>query len=225
MEKGNQRKREIGSISPEALDPRNDSGTSGRKNAHAVIIGIDHYQDERIRDLQLARADAEAVYRVLSDPELGGIPPENIVKLVDEEATQRRIRNAIGEEIRRNAGEDDVVIIYYAGHGSPESDPHSRFQDKMEKYLIPCDGEADKLFSTAISMEEINKFFGRIDAKQVIFFIDSCYSGEAGGRTFQNPNYRTRSVLTDEFLDDLSGEGRLVISACNVNETLSLIHI
>jgi hypothetical protein len=44
-----------------------------RQNAHAVIIGIDKYQDEKIPDLQFARADAEGVYQILTDPELGRI--------------------------------------------------------------------------------------------------------------------------------------------------------
>jgi len=47
-----------------------------------------------------------------------------------------------------------------------------------------------------------------------MFFIDSCFSGEAGGRTFQNPACQTRhGLLTPEFLDHLSGEGRLVVTA------------
>jgi len=51
-----------------------------------------------------------------------------------------------------------------------------------------------------------------------MFFIDSCYSGDAGGRTFQHPLYQKRAVLTNEFLDDLAGEGRMVLTACDVNE-------
>lgn len=67
-------------------------------------------------------------------------------------------------------------------------------------------------------MNEIQTFFNRLESKQVLFFIDSCYSGEAGGRSFQNPFVRGRHVLSTEFLDNLAGEGRLVITACDVNE-------
>ena len=189
-----------------------------RDNAHAVIIGINQYKDKSIPDLNFARADAEAIYNVLSDPELGRISPDNIFLLLDEDATQRKIRSAIGTKIPRRAGEDDVVYIYFAGHGAPVIDPRSGSKDGMEKYLVPVDAELEDLRATGISMEEIKKFFGWIEAKQVIFFIDSCYSGGAGGRTFQNPQYRTRASLTDEFLDNLASEGRVVISACNVNE-------
>lgn len=189
-----------------------------RKNAHAVIIGINKYQDQKIPDLEFARADAEGVYQILTDPELGRISPENATLLMDEEATQRNIRSAIGTKLPRRAGEDDMVYIYYAGHGSPLMDPKSRSRDGMEKYLVPADAELDDLFATGISMDEIQKFFSRIESKQVMFFIDSCYSGAAGGRTFQNPLHKGRNLLTAEFLEDLAGEGRLVVTACDVNE-------
>jgi hypothetical protein len=88
----------------------------------------------------------------------------------------------------------------------------------MEKYLVPTDAILDDLRSTAIPMEAVQKFFSWLESSQVLFFIDSCYSGVASGRTFERPDYQPRAALTDEFLDHLSGEGRLVVTACDVNE-------
>jgi hypothetical protein len=195
-----------------------DKSSNLRNNTHAVIIGINKYQDKNIHDLDFARADAEAVYQVLTDPKLGRIPRENVILLLDDKATLRNIRVAIGTEIPRKANENDLVYIYYAGHGSPVIDPKGRSRDGMEKYLIPTDAEMEHLRATGISMDEIQKFFGWIESKQVMFFIDSCYSGEAGGRTFQQ--HKTRHLsLSPEFLDRLvEGEGRLVVTACDVNE-------
>ncbi|MBN1352831.1 DUF1566 domain-containing protein [candidate division KSB1 bacterium] len=192
--------------------------TNSRQDAYAVIIGINRYLDPLIPDLGFARADAEGVYQTLIDPELGQLSPDNVILLLDEDATQRKIRSAIGTQIPRRAEERDKVLIYYAGHGAPVVDPKTRSQDGMEKYLIPHDAELDDLRASGISMDEIQKFFGWIESKQVLFFIDSCYSGEAGGRTFQQPSYQKRAALTDEFLNELAGEGRLVITACDVNE-------
>ncbi len=189
-----------------------------RKNVHAVIIGINQYQDQKIPDLMFARADAEGIFSVLTDPELGSIPSENVTLLLDEDATQCKIRSVIGTKIPQKTSEKDMVFIYYAGHGAPVIDPRSRSQDGMEKYLIPTDAELDDLRATGISMDEIQKFFGWIESNKVLFFIDSCYSGEAGGRTFQHKLYQKRAALTNEFLDQLAGEGRLVVTACDVNE-------
>ena len=192
---------------------------SCRSNRFAVIIGINNYQDEQIPNLYQARSDAEGMYEVLTNPDLGYISPENAFLFLDEQATQRKIRSTIGTEIPRLAGPDDVVFIYFAGHGSPVIDPKCRYSDGMEKYLIPYDAEIKDLRATGIAMEEIQKFFSWIESKQVFFFIDSCYSGEAGGRTFWHSEYQRRALLTNEFLDHLaSSEGRIVITACDVNE-------
>lgn len=190
-----------------------------RSDAHAVIIGINEYQDAQIPNLNFARADAEGIYKILTDPELGRIPPEQAILLLDGEATAKNIRSAIGTKIPRRAGEKDMVYVYYAGHGAPVMDLRSRSRDGLEKYLVPTDAELDDLRATGIGMDEVQKFFGWIESKQVLFFIDSCYSGEAGGRTFQNPNYQGRHVMSAEFLEELaSSEGRFVVTACDVNE-------
>jgi len=203
-----------------------DTNNKLRQDAHAVIIGINKYQDDKIPDLNFARADAEGIYQTLIDPELGRLPSANVILLLDEEATQRNIRSAIGTKLPRRAGENDVVYIYYAGHGSPVIDPKSRSRDGMEKYLVPADAELDDLFATGVSMNEIQTFFNRLESKQVLFFIDSCYSGEAGGRSFQNSAFRGRHILSTDFLEELAGEGRLVITACDVNEvSLEAAHL
>ena len=94
-----------------------------RQNAHAVIIGINRYFDPNIADLTYARADAEGVYQALTNPDLGRFSPENVILLLDEKASQRKISTAIGTTLRRQADENDLVYIYYAGHGSAEIDP------------------------------------------------------------------------------------------------------
>lgn len=193
-------------------------GGSVRADAHAVVIGINRYADPQIRDLRYARADAEAVYAVLTDPTLGRFDPDRVTFLLDEEATQRRIRSAIGTHLPRQADEEDTVYIYYAGHGAPVINPRAASRDGLEKYLVPHDAELDDLRASGISMDEVQKFFGWITSRQVLFFIDSCYSGGAGGRSFEQPDYQPRAALTDEFLDAMAGEGRCVVTACGVNE-------
>src|SRR5262245_17763671 len=87
-----------------------------RPDAFAVIVGIDTYLDAGIPDLRFARKDAEAIYRVLTDPEVGRFHPDNVVTLFDAEATERGIRSALGMELRRRSTRASLVCIYYAGH-------------------------------------------------------------------------------------------------------------
>jgi hypothetical protein len=68
-------KREIGSSSTDDVDKTGRkptiSGGPYRSDAHAVVIGINICQDNSISDLKYANADAQAIYDVLVDPELG----------------------------------------------------------------------------------------------------------------------------------------------------------
>jgi formylglycine-generating enzyme required for sulfatase activity/uncharacterized caspase-like protein len=198
--------------------PRSRSDSPWRDDAYAVVIGINTYLDPKIPNLRFAREDAEAVYQVLTDAEVGRFKPEHVTLLLDGEATQRKIRSALGTKLPRQAPRESTVCIYYAGHGAPEIDTHHRSADGIEKYLVPHDAQADDLWSSGISMEAVQQIFSRLSANQVVCFLDCCYSGAAGGRSFEREGFRTRALLSDEFLDSLASEGRLVVTACATSE-------
>jgi ATP-dependent DNA helicase len=67
-------------------------------------------------------------------------------------------------------------------------------------------------------MDEFQVIFDRIEAEQLVVFLDSCYSGAAGGRTFASK--RTRAIRVDEvFLDRLTrSRGRAIITASRAAE-------
>ena len=206
------------SLSPDSHRRTGTADSPWRDDAHAVVIGINEYADPKIPNLRFARADAELVYAVLTDPAVGRFKPDNVTLLLDAQATERNMRSALGTQLPRRAGSDATVFIYFAGHGAPVIDPRAKSADGLEKYLIPTDAVADDLRSSGISMDAVQQYFSWLDASQVVCFLDSCYSGTAGGRSFDHPSYQTRAMLSDDFLDSLSSEGRFVVSACSANE-------
>ncbi|MFD3622413.1 caspase domain-containing protein [Streptomyces sp. NPDC058676] len=188
----------------------------GRKSTklHVVVVGVNRYHDSRIRDLSYARADAEAVAELVAKVH----PDERSIQiLLDEEATKRNVMVAIGETLPRIAREDDVVLIYFAGHGSPETDGSP---DDTGRYLVLHDTEYDNIYATGIDMErELTRWFERLHhTRLLLLVVDACFSGRAGGRTFEGPSLRRRrSVMRGEpvVLNSLDlGEGRLMLSAC-----------
>lgn len=182
----------------------------------AVVIGIDQYKDRSISQLRFAAADAEAVYRVLTTS--GGVKSSNAYLLLNQDATQRNLRQVLGDLLHQKVVGDDEVIIYYAGHGTTE--PDASAEGGLAKYLVPWDADTGSLFSTAIPMEEIQRIFGRLGARKLLMVQDTCFSGGAGGRTFLAKGFTVRAGrLTDRFLQDLSRkEGRLILSASDVNQ-------
>lgn len=192
---------------------------SSPRNRWAVVIGIGHYDKPAIPGLHYPLADAEAFYQVLI--EKGNFKKENVLLLTDKtekRPTLRNIKWALGTFLARSAQKDDLVIIYYAGHGAPEVDPRGAEPDGLAKYLVPSDADPDDLYSTALPMDEVQTIFGRIEAEQVVVFLDACYSGAAGGRTFASRRTRA-SKVDDLFLDRITrSKGRVIITASRASE-------
>ena len=181
----------------------------------AVVIGIDGYKDARIPSLQTAEADAVKIKEVIASRI--GLDADHIKILTGSQATQQNIRSAMGTWLARKATKDDLVLIYYAGHGAPETDYSRKSPDGLSKYLVPYDAKADDLFATAIPMTEIATIFDRIEARSIIFFSDACYSGAAGGRSFMMGKFRS-VLIGDPTAVIAKGKGRIIITAGQANE-------
>jgi uncharacterized caspase-like protein len=188
---------------------------------HAVLVGINRYQDARISALQYAASDAERFYGQLA----GSLAAEDLRLrlLIDEQATRKAIVTAIGEHLPRQVGREDVVLLYFAGHGSPET---SEAPDRFSRYLIAHDTEYDAIFATGLDLEhDLIRLLERLPARLVVAILDTCFSGRAGGRTFEGPLLRTHrtelrgpAALVPGLQDLPLGEGRIILAACDDDE-------
>ncbi len=184
----------------------------------AVIIGVGGYENSAVPRLRYSVADADAVYQTLIT---AGFKKENILLLTDKterKPTLRNIKWALGTFLARSAHKDDLVMIYFAGHGASEVDQRGIERDGLSKYLVPVDADPDDLYSTALPMDEMQNVLARIEAERITVFLDACYSGAAGGRTFASTKTRTVNV-DDIFLDRLTrSKGRAIVTASRPSE-------
>ena len=185
----------------------------------AVIIGVGGYESTAVPKLRYPVADADAVYQTLVAS--GGFKKENILLLTDKterKPTLRNIKWALGTFLARSAHKNDLVVIYFAGHGASEVDQRGVERDGLSKYLVPVDADPDDLYSTALPMDEMQNVLARIEAERVTVFLDACYSGAAGGRTFASTKTRTVNV-DDIFLERLTrSKGRAIVTASRPSE-------
>ncbi|KAG6824172.1 hypothetical protein H0H92_007787 [Tricholoma furcatifolium] len=122
------------------------SGSNGttyqyrRSSLYAVVIGINQYKDSNVRDLLGAVADADAISDFLRDI---GVPPNRIVNLRDEEATRKKILQALRDiAVKVVIGEQDPILIYFAGHGSETHAPGTwttSTSNQMIQMIVPHD--------------------------------------------------------------------------------------
>jgi hypothetical protein len=184
-----------------------------RRNLWAVVVGIDSYPN--IRPLKYAVADARAFYELLVTG--NQVPVENVFLLLNEQATLQELRSTLGTKVKNKAGADDMVIIYFAGHGATERDMMSPDGDGLEKYLLPHGADPNDLYASALPMREVAHIFHRIRSERLVFVADACYSGASGGRTVSVSGVRAN--LSDRFLERLAGgKGKVIITASSANE-------
>lgn len=150
------------------------SASYGRRIA--AVIGINTY--EHWPALEGARRDASrmaATFRAMGFDE--------VIEVYDDDATRVRILHLLGEELPRTASREDLVVMFFAGHGQTETLSNG----SKRGYIIPVDGTLAGVFSTAISMETLRDLSERLPAKHVYYAMDSCYSGLGFVRGVQTP--------------------------------------
>lgn len=203
----------ITSMSPPAAASNVPLGSIGKR--FAVVVGISKYKDSNIPALQYGARDAQAVYDWMIGP--GQYAPGDVLLLLNEQATAQNIRDALFNWLKR-ALEEDVVTIYFAGHGSPDS-PDST----GNMYLLPYDTDYTNIAATGFPMWDIQTAFKRfIKAKRAVVIADACHSGGIG-QSFAIARRSARGLFVnpvEKALNELSnvGAGVCVISASSSNQ-------
>jgi hypothetical protein len=192
-----------------------DAQTPGRRRA--VIIGINDYSASHIatrsfplpvpgRDwpnLAGAVTDAEILRQML--PILYGFEPRDVVTLIDQRATREAILHAVDDVLLKPAEKGDVLLFYFAGHGSQVRNSLSDEPDKLDESIVPADslrGAPD------IRDKELRARFNRIldRGARLTVILDSCHSG-SGARGLLT-GLRARGLKADRRdVADRSGNG------------------
>lgn len=179
-----------------------------------VSIGISQYQG--IKGLKYAQQDAISIAQYYQKSV--GVPKERTLLLTNENATLRQIKRVIGEELPKKVEEDDLVVIYFSGHGDVEElDGKNRIG--YPKYILPFDASRQNLYSTALEMNIVADIMERIHARRMIFFGDYCYSGGVieGAKSANNKRITN---LSDPLLERFSesNTGRFFLTSSRANE-------
>ncbi len=152
----------------------------------AVLIGIDEYAyapnlESAVKDVRAVRAVLETRY---------GFHPDRIKQLLNVQATRKNIENTL-YALSREAGPEDSVFIYYAGHGQYD-------QAGDHGWWVPTDGEPRQA-GTLITNATVLRYIKGMQARHVYLVADSCFSGSLFG---------TRAVppITDRWYAELYKE-------------------
>ena len=142
------------------------------KNAYAIVIGIEQYR-QKLPAADYAVHDAQTVTEYLT--KVMGYPEENVVTLTNDKATRNDFEKYFGKWLSNNVEKGGSVFIYYSGHGAPNPKTGDAF-------LVPYDGDPTFIDETGYSLKRLYEQLGKLEAKEIVVALDSCFSG-AGGRS------------------------------------------
>jgi hypothetical protein len=138
------------------------------KRKWAFVVGIENYEDTA--DVPFSKRSSEMFGEVAE--KVLGVPKRNIYTFIDSKATTTKIRQNL-RRMLENVKSGDTIYFYYSGHGVPSNDG--------EAYILPQDQMVDYVHEEeSLKLENIYKTLTDSQAKKVIAFVDSCFSGKTG---------------------------------------------
>jgi hypothetical protein len=154
---------------------------------YAIIIGIAAYT--RISPLDYTDDDAESVAQRLAS--LPGWDPDNMVLLLNSQATNANFMALLNE--LQGGTEDDVLFIFFSGHGNRVEDTNGDEADGYDEVL--CFYDVNLLDDTfALLLESL-------PMRRMAIMIDACYSG---GQLNTLGAKDSETGADDGFLEDLA---------------------
>lgn len=172
-----------------------------------LIIGIEDYA--HLPKVEFARKDAlivkEYFIKVL------GIPEENIISLIDGDATKARIEGYLLQYIPANINKDTTLYVYFAGHGAPD-------MKKGDPYLVPYDGDTRFIEQTGYKLKKFYNDLDNLSIQRSYVFLDSCFSGVAN-RAAEMLSKGSRPALIQVQNVNLKNNNVVSLSASSMGQT------
>ena len=192
---------------------------------YALLIGVNDYISSDtsknhpplahtyIKKLTCAVNDVNAINEIIKARY--DFNSENIVTLLNKEATSDEIQLALFDMIER-CQKGDVFFFYFAGHGSQIKNTLSAEPDKMDETIVPVDGlykgkEIRDKQIAVILQSFINKGI------LVTSIMECCHSGSmARGMDFeiQKIEASKESIADDKVYPKPEKNGALILGAC-----------
>lgn len=124
------------------------------------IIGIDKYVN--LKALKSSVRDVLDLKNLLQEE----YNFDEVYELLDENATNKKIQDALNLYARTTSINDNLVI-FYSGHGD--------YDEKQDRgFWVPVDG--DKHYTSWIGNDTLLGFLSRIPCKHIFLISDSCFS-------------------------------------------------
>jgi metacaspase-1 len=169
----------------------------------AICIGINNYPGTA-NDLQGCVNDANDWAAML---QTYGFETSTIL---DSQATKQNVKAALTSLVT-SAGEGDVVVLTYSGHGTQVLDVSGDESDNLDEAIYVYDG--------SIVDDDLRTIINQINAKATLVIIsDSCFSGTVTRLVVENA--RPRFIRTQDIPAGLTARKHFLLPEASMPEVL-----
>jgi hypothetical protein len=178
-----------------------------RANAYAVVVGIETYRN-KLPKADYASHDAKVMGDYLT--QVMGYEEENVAVLLNDRAAKTDLEKYVEHWLPKRVEPGASVFIYFSGHGAPNP-------KTGDAYLVPYDGDPAFVDATGYPLKRLYEQVGKLQAKEVVVMLDSCFSG-AGGRSVIAKGMRPMMLSVENPI--LAG-GKTVVLAASQGDQVS----
>lgn len=173
--------------------------STGLPTLYLLAVGVSKYKDKSY-SLSYPAKDAKDFAEAMK-VQKGKLYKDVVMKVhTDESATRDNIMDDL-EWIQRQATQQDMVIVFFAGHGINDTITGNY-------YFLPQDANMEAVKRTMIPGSEIHSTLARLTGTRLLF-LDTCHAGNITGTASRGvPDMR-------QFLQDLKdgGQGLVVMTS------------
>jgi len=168
-----------------------------RPEYYGLFVGIENYGGEW-EDAELCDEDAENMYDAFVDS--GLMERDHGIVLTNGGAERRDVENAFNE-LRREAGRNDVFVFFFSGHGNQmEVSPRNRSNelDGLDETIALRDGD--------LTDDDLGDMLEELDAGLTVVVLDACNSGGIARDIVRRPGIVCFASSEEDVLSDFAPE-------------------
>lgn len=153
------------------------------QSRHALLIGIGNYPEDSRWNIIHGNNDVSIIKEALIHQ---GFSPDDILQLIDSEATKENILLSF-DKLSERCQAGDVVYLHFSGHGQQITDLNGDEEDGFDEAWIPYDAKKSYVSGeyegeNHLTDDELNTLFSKLRVRvgargKIIIVADACHSG------------------------------------------------
>lgn len=135
----------------------------------AVLVASNLFlpDETELTPLRCPPTDAAGLEKVLRDPARGGFDAVHLLVNRSNQEVAEKLNEVLNE-----ATHEDLVLIYYSGHGKPNR--------KGDLFLATTNTRSRNLESTSVPVRTLRDYIESSYCRRIVLVLDCCFSGKVG---------------------------------------------